>query len=241
VGGSVATRQIPWPRIFAEGVAIVVSILLAFGIQAWWEGRQERTVEQEWLMRLAVEFEAVESALVTWQGYHRGVRRAAEALLDHTGPTPSASLEADSIGALIWAMSYGWTLDPPTATLSSLESSGLELLSSRELQLQLASWRSDLEDLQFQEQVMVRYVYEILQTYINSHAAYRSISFYSRDSIFARDLGRFDNGLASLLSDREFESHVELRRTDSAGVIAEYDALRSRVARIRALIAEELA
>jgi hypothetical protein len=27
------TRSIPWPRILAEGFAIVVSILLAFGIQ----------------------------------------------------------------------------------------------------------------------------------------------------------------------------------------------------------------
>jgi hypothetical protein len=35
------TRSIPWPRILAEGGAIVVSILLAFGIQAWWEGAQE--------------------------------------------------------------------------------------------------------------------------------------------------------------------------------------------------------
>jgi hypothetical protein len=43
----VATRQIPWPRIFAAGVAIVVSILLAFGIQGWWEGRQEQREEQE--------------------------------------------------------------------------------------------------------------------------------------------------------------------------------------------------
>ncbi len=29
--------QIPWLRVFAEGVVIVGSILLAFGLQAWWE------------------------------------------------------------------------------------------------------------------------------------------------------------------------------------------------------------
>ncbi len=32
------TRQIPWLRFFVEGVVIVGSILLAFGIGAWWEG-----------------------------------------------------------------------------------------------------------------------------------------------------------------------------------------------------------
>ena len=32
------TRQIPWLRVFVEGVVSVGSILLAFGIDAWWEG-----------------------------------------------------------------------------------------------------------------------------------------------------------------------------------------------------------
>ncbi len=31
------TKQIPWRRVFVEGVVIVGSILLAFGIQAWWD------------------------------------------------------------------------------------------------------------------------------------------------------------------------------------------------------------
>ena len=40
----------------AEGAAIVVSILLAFAIDAWWEERQERTEEQQILLDLADEF-----------------------------------------------------------------------------------------------------------------------------------------------------------------------------------------
>jgi len=37
--------QIPWRRVFVEGGVIVGSILLAFGIDAWWERRQERERE----------------------------------------------------------------------------------------------------------------------------------------------------------------------------------------------------
>ena len=33
------TRSIPWLRVFVEGVVIVGSILLAFGIDAWWDDR----------------------------------------------------------------------------------------------------------------------------------------------------------------------------------------------------------
>jgi len=42
-------QQIPWPRIFAEGAAIIVSILLAFWIQAWWEGLQRQEDERVFL------------------------------------------------------------------------------------------------------------------------------------------------------------------------------------------------
>ena len=35
-------KQIPWARILLEGVVIVGSILLAFGIDAWWEDHSER-------------------------------------------------------------------------------------------------------------------------------------------------------------------------------------------------------
>lgn len=34
--------KFPWSRILAEGVVIVVSILLAFAIDAWAAGRAER-------------------------------------------------------------------------------------------------------------------------------------------------------------------------------------------------------
>lgn len=35
-------QKIPWKRILPEGAAIVVSILLAFWIDAWWDSRVER-------------------------------------------------------------------------------------------------------------------------------------------------------------------------------------------------------
>ncbi len=45
-------RDIDWPRLLAEGAAIVVSILLAFGIDAWWDDRQERIEERKILLGL---------------------------------------------------------------------------------------------------------------------------------------------------------------------------------------------
>ena len=36
------SQDVPWKRLTAEGMAIIVSILLAFGIDAWWEDRQQQ-------------------------------------------------------------------------------------------------------------------------------------------------------------------------------------------------------
>ena len=49
-------QEIPWKRIFVEGIAVVASILLAFGIDAWWDERLERSNEQALLTRLSTEF-----------------------------------------------------------------------------------------------------------------------------------------------------------------------------------------
>lgn len=50
-------REKPWPRILAEGAAIVVSILLAFWIQASWEERKEQGDEQVVLQSLLEDLE----------------------------------------------------------------------------------------------------------------------------------------------------------------------------------------
>jgi len=51
-----STQAIPWKRISVESIAIVASILLAFGIDTWWTERLERSDEKVLLNRLSTEF-----------------------------------------------------------------------------------------------------------------------------------------------------------------------------------------
>ncbi len=50
--------EIPWSRIIAEGGAIIVGILLAFSIDAWWEGRQQRAGDLTHLQGVLEELES---------------------------------------------------------------------------------------------------------------------------------------------------------------------------------------
>ena len=36
------TNRIPWSRLLFEGVVVVISILVAFAIDAWWERKKPR-------------------------------------------------------------------------------------------------------------------------------------------------------------------------------------------------------
>ena len=48
-------KDINWPRIFAEGTAIVISILLAFTIDAWWQGQQDAALARAQIKSLVEE------------------------------------------------------------------------------------------------------------------------------------------------------------------------------------------
>ena len=62
--------NISWPRILAEGTAIVVSILLAFWIQAWWEGLQQENRELELIAQLDEEIQGNKVLFDTYRGLH---------------------------------------------------------------------------------------------------------------------------------------------------------------------------
>ncbi len=94
-----ADRRLPLTRIFAEGIAIVVSILLAFAIDAWWDGSREREREATVLEGLQTEFEANRERLEYNLGRHERVEDAAAILLDVADGR--LTIPTDSLGWLL--------------------------------------------------------------------------------------------------------------------------------------------
>ncbi len=74
-------REIPWPRIVAEGAAIVISILLAFGIQAWWDAVVEQDREREILTALSDDFNQTRTNLIDGINFHTAVQDRNQKLL----------------------------------------------------------------------------------------------------------------------------------------------------------------
>ena len=137
------SKRIPWTRVFLEGVVIVGSILLAFGIQAWWDGLQEREEEQEILVGLEAEFVDLQARLQRWTAYNRWGAGMLERVLSDS----VATLQAPSIDSAFSAATVVNVLDQGGALEALLSSGRLELIRDREIRARLAKWPDWLDDI----------------------------------------------------------------------------------------------
>ena len=76
------SNNIQWKRISAEGAAIVVSILLAFSIEAWWDERRDGASERVMLSSLLAELHATEISFDINDGHVAAIRDSTQQLLN---------------------------------------------------------------------------------------------------------------------------------------------------------------
>ena len=144
------TRNIQWPRILAEGAIIVVSILLAFWIDAWWASRQAQASEEVVLQTLLDDLVAKRQLLAERNRFVGAIRESAETLL-RVSSGKDEMLSEDSVDELIgnvWWVSNDaqWT----SAPLESLVASGgLSLISDPELVQALEALRVAIERVKY--------------------------------------------------------------------------------------------
>ena len=149
------TRQNQWPRFLIEGVVIVASILLAFGIEAWWEGRQERARESLVLSGLRADFESVRPLLVGLLETTERQERLGRLLSDRVavladGPT----IEVPD--SLIVTVIGSRTFRGATSTLDAALASGeIELVRNQVIHSEIRIWLTGLSYV-FQNQQNTR-------------------------------------------------------------------------------------
>jgi hypothetical protein len=117
------TQSNPWLRAITEGSVIVISILLAFGIDAWWDERQERRQEAEYLTAFLDEIDRNLSAL---RGNRHVLERSYSDLMKARDLLRSGS-HVDSPGVFVMSLNRGLIYGVPsisTAVFDDLSNSG---------------------------------------------------------------------------------------------------------------------
>jgi hypothetical protein len=227
--------KIPWPRILAEGMAIIVSILFAFGIDAWWTARQLHLDEQDILRQLDTEFQTNAVLLAERRLNHAEILAAIKLVLSVTGPEPDQTVaESPELRVAIDRITRWWTYDPQMGVLSGLTQSGrLSIISSDPLRNALASWPSMVQDLAEDEIFAQELTANQLDPYLNRKVSRRNVVHH--ESVGG---GRFPSELAGILADQEFENLVHLKLGLTLGVLEEYDGLESEISAVRTLIVQ---
>lgn len=136
-----------YQRLAIEGVVIVISILLAFGIDAMWEERQLRLEEEDALIALRADFtdnlEQIDSIIEAHLLFRERV-----ATLAHLSPGEIRALPQKTISEYMLALANPWTFNAITGTTDALLSSGkLGLLREQELREALITFRGMLSDM----------------------------------------------------------------------------------------------
>ena len=142
------SRQISWWRVLSEGVVIVGSILLAFGIQAWWDERQEEERVRQDLENVASELGLNRELLLFQAEIDDRMATAARAMAERMEPEAARAV-INLVDTLVF---LGWstppTLDPSLGALDALVVSGsLSTVEDPELRSNLSSLRAQFDDV----------------------------------------------------------------------------------------------
>lgn len=142
------SRIIPWKTITVEAVAIVMSILLAFAIDAWWAEKKDGDVERVALLALRSDF--VESReQLAWVLRSLESARTDFARFQSITTTELIEIDPKAIRSFLTALVKNHTFDPVTATLDALANDGrLGLISDAQLLAQLSIWQRKLDNIE---------------------------------------------------------------------------------------------
>jgi len=238
--------SIQWKRITVEATAIVVSILLAFAIDAAWDERQERKFEEQALINLRSEFLDHRVVLEKHMSDHRYFLWGAKALIN-AAQSGEWNEDDASIDDALLLMRAPATIDLGSGVLDSLISGGdIGLITDSQLRFELTEWHSVLDELTDDQARGGESSLNIVVPYLTRRGVpFGSSISVSEESPLPASGRRLDSdpeAIQRLLSDPEFRSIVEYRYFGLSRMTDEYAAVKkavdSIVERIDTLLAD---
>jgi len=240
---------IQWRRILVESAAVVMSILLAFLIDAWWDAHEQRLRERELLSGLLTDFEASRPGLEDRLGLARRMAGGTGRFLDlvEGEALPVTVMVPDT---LVFSILGGPTFEPATNTLDAALASGeIEIIRSSELRSELAQWKRALADTGEDEREVRRITNEQVVPLLSRVADIRSyfamvLPWSGGDPYAAgrliRDSPTGLTGEAPLLVTSELVGALSLRKFYVDFSAADLEELDGSLSRLLSVLREEL-
>ncbi len=161
-----------------ESLAVIASILIAFGLDAWWGSRSALDELRAELLNVARELSANRGEFEDRRDQHRRAQAGIDQLLAALAASNGASRVAVSDSVLMQAFIFVPTSDPSTGALDALiASGGLGALSNADLKRDLAGLRNSYDDLHEVEMMARSLAYDRVLPLIEDDAALEGLLY----------------------------------------------------------------
>lgn len=224
-------------RSLRDMFVVVASILIAFSLDAWWDGHLERNDERSKLIGLRAEFDTIAAQLRVQALSHSRVAAAADSLLVLTGPVVTAQ-EAAEVPRLFTRALIPHTLDVSSGTVKALLAGGkLEVIRNAELRRALAAWEGNLQDATEDEGNAREHLFDLIVPLMADQTQLRATLNFDQVTSTA---SRFVQAPAALLRDPRFASALQVRAHWLRHVVKEIGDVEREARRIGSLVQSEL-
>ena len=197
-------EKLSW--LLLESLLIVLSILLAFWIDAWWSQRGQRIEEHEILVGLEAEFTDVKDRLEYWAARNQRSMDYINQFL--SGPDPETDLQV--VEYAFGSASLANILDQGGAVDALIMSGRLEMISDRELRTRLIKWPDWMDDITSNDRSARRFAVDQIQPYLARHGFPGTNC--PEGNLVCSEPGPVPLTYLALASDPEFRALLMLRR-----------------------------
>jgi hypothetical protein len=229
------TNNFQWKRTSAEGVAIVVSILLAFWIDTWWEDRKEARLEVVYLLELQEDFELSKSRLEDQAAELEETARSMQILQKQSvleSPSMSVSELNENFGQVI-NMSSFFAVNRAYANMTG--SGDLKLIRSRPLKNALAEYYAAAQVTVLVQNTHEMELVQIYEPYIIANLDYAAVAVMNIDD-FPIPPSIEEASILNVLATREFRNILIQKSVITADLINQYRGMLERTNSILRLL-----
>ena len=218
-----------------EGVAIVVSILLAFWIDTWWEDRKEARFEVEYLIELQEDFELNKSRLEDFAAEFEETARSMLVLQEQSAlesPSMSVSELNENFSQIINMSSFF----PVNRAYANMTGSGdLKLIRSRPLKNALAEYYAAAQGTVMVQNTHEMELVQIYEPYIIENLDYAAVGVTRVDD-FPLPPPIDEASILKVLATREFRNILIQKSVITTDLINQYRIMLDRTNNVLQLV-----
>ena len=227
-------REIPWTTLLIEGVAIVISILLAFAIDAWWDERKDRAEEIEILIGLETEFVDLRERLILWGKFNQ----TSATLIERFLSDEVNSMDLPEVEDVFMRSFLANVLDQGGPLDALLSSGRLEQIGDREIRDRLAKWPDWLEDIHTNDVSIRDFSWREIAPYLARHGIPDTVC--PERQWRCLESGIVPQRYLALAADSEFRALMIIRRLMSWSTAHDHGNAREQADEVLELIRERL-